>query len=126
MSYNLLRCCPQILTTISYITWCWVVTETSTNGSTNNSAPVVNWNAGKLAEAWKKFEQYVRLILSSSLNNTEEIIKINYLLLWVGETGGDIYNTWDLSEDDKKSLEAHLKKKFEGDIESKKTTIKIL
>lgn len=69
--------------------------------------PAVNWNASNLAEAWKKFEQYVRLILDGPLKEKDDPIKINYLLLWVGETGRDIYNTWELSEDDKKSLDEH-------------------
>lgn len=84
--------------------------------------PAVNWNASNLAEAWKKFEQYVRLILDGPLKEKDDPIKINYLLLWVGETGRDIYNTWELSEDDKKSLDEHFTR-FRNHVQPKKNSI---
>jgi len=45
--------------------------------------------------------------------------KCNYLLLWIGETGRDIFNTWQLSDEEVKQLktyydkyEAHVKPKI--------------
>ena len=57
-------------------------------------APVMNWEASNLPEAWKKFHQHVDLIFQGPLSAKTEGEKIPYLLLWVGEKGRDVYNTW--------------------------------
>lgn len=72
--------------------------------------PVINWNAANLAESWRKFEQHVRLVLDGPLADKDETVKIKYLLLWVGESGRDIYDTWNLSADDQKKLDKHFQK----------------
>ncbi len=69
------------------------------------TAPVMNWDAQNLSEAWKKFKQHAGFI--GPLNGKTEQEKIAYLLIWVGEKGRDIYNTWELSSDDAKKLETY-------------------
>ena len=72
--------------------------------------PKMDWESTNLIDAWKKFKQHVELILNGPLKEKEELTKINYLLIWIGDKGRDVYNTWKLTEDEKKSLEAHFKK----------------
>ena len=56
-------------------------------------APVMNWEAINLPEAWKKFHQHVELIFQGPLKSKKEEEKVSYLLLWVGEKGRDVCNT---------------------------------
>ena len=84
--------------------------------------PIINWNASNLAEAWRKFEQHVRLILEGPLSDKDEEVKVKYLLLWVGENGRDIYDTWNLSADDKKKLDVHFER-FQQHVQPKKNSI---
>ena len=72
--------------------------------------PKMDWEPTNFIDAWKKFKQHVELILIGPLKEKEELTKINYLLIWIGDKGPDVYNTWKLTEDEKKSLEAHFKK----------------
>ena len=74
--------------------------------------PKMDWESTNLIDAWKKFKQHVELILNGPLKEKEEMTKINYLLIWIGDKGRDVlvYNTWKLTEDENKSLEAHFKK----------------
>ncbi|CAG2196344.1 unnamed protein product [Mytilus edulis] len=72
--------------------------------------PQMNWDSTNLVDTWKKFKQHVGLILDGPLAEKDEKVKITYLLLWVGEKGRDIYNTWQLSEDDAKKLSVHFDK----------------
>lgn len=68
----------------------------------------MNWEASNLPEAWKRFQQHVDLIFKGPLSEKDEKIHVTYLLLWVGEKGRDIYNTWsDLSDDESESLSAY-------------------
>ena len=62
----------------------------------------MDWESTNLPEAWKKFQQHVDLIFSGPLSEKDENIKWKYLLLWIGDKGRDIYNTWQLSKDDAK------------------------
>ena len=72
--------------------------------------PLINWDSSNLVDTWKKFQQHVDLIFEGPLADKDDKVKITYLLLWIGDKGRDIYNTWKLSEDDKKSLKSHYDK----------------
>lgn len=72
--------------------------------------PCMDWDSSNLPEAWKKFTCHVNLIFQGPLKEKEEDVKVNYLLLWVGDRGRDIYNTWELTGDDRKKLKPHLDK----------------
>lgn len=69
--------------------------------------PRMDWDAKNLPEAWRKFKQHVELMFSGPLKKKGEDEKCSYLLLWVGEKGRDIYNTWTLTEDESKALKEH-------------------
>lgn len=69
--------------------------------------PTMNWEATNLPEAWRKFQQHAELMFSGPLKKKGEDEKCSYLLLWVGEKGRDIFNTWSLSADEAKVLKSY-------------------
>ena len=79
----------------------------------NVPTPTMNWSSSNLTESWTKFQQHVELMFTGPLKGKSEEEKISYLLIWVGEKGRDIYNTFQLSDDEKKKLEIHWTK-FKG------------
>jgi hypothetical protein len=70
----------------------------------NFPLPCMSWDAVNLSEAWKKFEQHARLVFAGPLSEKEEEVQCKYLLLWVGDRGREIYNTWNLSAENQKVL----------------------
>ena len=67
--------------------------------------PSMNWSARNLNEEWRKFAQHARLMFKGPLRAVEEDSQCAYMLIWVGETGRDIYNSWNLSEEDSKKID---------------------
>ena len=67
-------------------------------------APEIDWDSPNLSEALRKFQQHVELIFAGPLTELKEPEKIAYLLIWIGGKGRDIYNTWELSDEQKKTL----------------------
>lgn len=58
-----------------------------------------------------KFRTHVDLIFKGPLEEKSEEINVTYLLLWVGDKGREIYNTWTgMTNDEKKKLEPHYKR----------------
>ena len=58
----------------------------------------MNWEDSNLPESWKRFQQHCELIFSGPLKSKPDDVSSKYLLLWIGEKGRDIYNTWTLTE----------------------------
>ncbi|KAJ1098821.1 hypothetical protein NDU88_003928 [Pleurodeles waltl] len=54
----------------------------------------MNWDSPALSEEWRKFKQHAELVFQGPLRSTKEDEKCCYLLIWVGEKGRDIFNTW--------------------------------
>ena len=69
--------------------------------------PHIDWEASNLPEAWRKFKLHVDLMFSGPFKEKGEDEKCSYLLLWVGDKGRDIYNTWTLTEDEAKVLKSY-------------------
>lgn len=80
--------------------------------------PTMEWDSTNLPEAWTRFQQHAALMFEGPLADKSETIKCKYLLLWTGERGRELYTNWDLSNDEKKSLEV-LYTKFKGHIQLK-------
>lgn len=59
-----------------------------------NPPQTIDWSSSNLPEAWKKLEQHVKLIFAGTLKEKENEEQVSYLLLWIGEKGRDIYNTF--------------------------------
>jgi len=63
--------------------------------------PQMNWNGSDLPTAYKSFKQYCQLIFDVPLNQKEEKVKATYILLWIGEEGRKILNSFELSDEEK-------------------------
>ncbi|CAG2214759.1 unnamed protein product [Mytilus edulis] len=88
----------------------------------SGSHPKMDWEATDLVTAWKSFQQHTEFWFAGPLAKTAEAQKCNYLMIWIGNKGRDIYSTWDLSEDDKKKLEVHYQN-FEKHVRPKSNKI---
>ena len=82
-------------------------------------APVMNWEATNLPEAWKNFHQHVDLIFRGPLKAKTEEEKVSYLLLWVGEKGLDVFNTWSPITGEKSKKLEHYYQKFLAHVQPK-------
>lgn len=66
---------------------------------------------GDLAVNWKKWKQSLELyMIASGANDREERVKVALLLHIIGEEALDLYNTFDLTEQEKNSYAAILQK----------------
>ena len=80
----------------------------------------MDWEAKNLPEVLKKFRQHnvsgleninseccqhSELMFSGPLRRLDEEAKVSFLLIWVGEKGRDIWNTWTLSDEEGKRLQ---------------------
>ncbi|KAL6455152.1 hypothetical protein MHYP_G00364050 [Metynnis hypsauchen] len=72
--------------------------------STGIPTPRMDWDSSNLPDAWRKFRQHVELMFSGPLASKKEEERCSYLLLWVGEKGRDVFNTWTLTADERKLL----------------------
>ncbi|KAK0141090.1 hypothetical protein N1851_021892 [Merluccius polli] len=85
-------------------------------------SPKINWESQNLPGEWKKFKQHVELMFSGPFRSKNQAEKCSYLLLWVGEKGRDIYNTWTLTADDARELKTYYER-YEAYVLPKKNTI---
>ena len=67
--------------------------------------PRMNWLATDLPTEFRSFRQYCELIFSGPFAEKGQSERVTYILLWVGQEGRRMYNTWDLSETEKKDVE---------------------
>ena len=58
-----------------------------------------------LEQSWKSFKQHVQFLFDGPLKKKDEEEKCAYLMLWVGEKGRSLFQTWKLSADQKKKLD---------------------
>ena len=56
--------------------------------------PQMNWDSPVMAECWAKSKQHADLMFEGLLSDKTETQEVSYLLLWVGEKGGDIFSTF--------------------------------
>ena len=70
--------------------------------------PQMHSDGDNLKENWRRFKQHVELMFSGPLKSRQEAEKCSYLLIWVGQKGRDIYNTWaDITDEDKSKLKTY-------------------
>ena len=62
--------------------------------------PQMEWNDSDLPTAFKSFKQYCQLIFDGPLNMKEDKVKETYMLLWIGEEGRKIFNSFDLNDEE--------------------------
>ena len=75
-----------------------------------SNTPVMNWNSSDLPSAWKSFKRHVEFMFGGPLESKSEEQKCNYLMIWIGEKGRDIHQTWNLSDSDNKKLQVYYDK----------------
>ncbi|KAK3107438.1 hypothetical protein FSP39_014641 [Pinctada imbricata] len=92
--------------------------ESTLTGST----PQLNWEAGDLPKAWKSFRTHVEFMFNGPLKSKSEEEKCNYLMIRVEDKGREIYGTWTLTNDEKKSLDT-LYAKFKAYVEPKSNRV---
>ena len=56
--------------------------------------PKFNWESNDLPRAWKNFVSHATFMFTGPLKEKSEAEKCNYLMLWVGDKGRDVYDTW--------------------------------
>uniref|UniRef100_A0A0L8ICH3 Uncharacterized protein n=1 Tax=Octopus bimaculoides TaxID=37653 RepID=A0A0L8ICH3_OCTBM len=81
-----------------------------------NLHPTMNGEADDIVESFKKFKQKTQLAFKSFLKGATADEKVSYILLWTGEKGLDLFNSWDMSESDCNNPDILLKK-FERHLE---------
>ena len=72
--------------------------------------PVMNWDSTNLTTMWEILERHIQLIFEGPLKDKTEEEKVAFLLIWVGEKGQDVSQSWTLTNEEKKKLETYFKK----------------
>lgn len=84
--------------------------------------PKIDWEAKDLPAAFKAFKGHCEFMFGGPLKGKSEEEKCNYLMIWSGEKGRNIYSTWNLTADQKKQLSVHFEK-FESYCKPKSNNI---
>ena len=69
-------------------------------------------------QALKKFKAVCELYFSGPLKKKDEQEQISYLLIWSGEEGIELVSTWQLTDEERKSLDTYWTK-FESYVSPK-------
>ena len=72
--------------------------------SNKEQNPRMAWESADLPYAFKSFKAHCEFMFGGPLEGKNEEQLCNYLMLWVGEKGRNIYSTWNLQSDDRKTL----------------------
>ena len=81
--------------------------------------PTMLWDGENLKENWRRFKQHAELMFSGPLKTKSEAEKCSYLLIWVGQNGRDIFNTWsDINEENEGKLKTYYDR-FESHVNPK-------
>ena len=80
--------------------------------------PKLDWHSSDLPTAFTNFKQYVELIFAGPFAKKGATEKVTYLLLWLGQEGITVYNSWELTEEEKKDYKKIIEK-FENYLEPK-------
>ena len=91
-------------------------------GFATTSTPKMDWSSGDLPAALKSFQQHCEFAFGGPLKGKSEEQRCNYLMLWVGEKGRDVYKTWNLTSEESKKLSTYYEK-FEAYVKPKSNNI---
>lgn len=72
--------------------------------------PKMDWDSTILADAWRRFKQHAELMFTGPLKEKTEQEKCSFILLWIGDKGRDVSNTWTLTADEAKLLKTYYDK----------------
>ena len=73
----------------------------------NLKYPRMDWDAKDLPLAFKSFKEHFNFMFGGPLKSKSEEEKCNYVMLWAGEKGRNIYSTWTLTNEERKQLAIH-------------------
>ena len=79
----------------------------------------MDWDAPDPITAFASFKQKCQLMFSSALQDTNDEEKVSYILLWSGEKGLDIFNSWTFTKEEDKKNPANIFKWFENQLKPK-------
>lgn len=71
------------------------------------SVPTMDWTAKDLPAAWQEFREHATFVFDGPLCDKTEAQQCNFLMLWVGPKGREIYKTFTMTDDQKKLLEEY-------------------
>ena len=80
--------------------------------------PRMDWSSADLPSTFRTFRQYCELIFKGPLSAKNEEEHVTYVLLWIGQDGLSIYNTWEMTTAERKLL-APLWDRFDKQVEPK-------
>ena len=82
--------------------------------------PSFSWSDDDLASSFKKFCRYCELMLSTpTYSNRSDAEKVNYILLWLGPQGVEIYDSWTHLSEEQLQTPATVWKSFQSYFEPK-------
>ena len=91
-------------------------------GFTASNMPKMDWSSGDILTAWKSIQQHYEFAFGGPLKHKSEEQRCNFLMLWVGEKGRDVFKTWNLSSEESKNLTSYYEK-FEAHVKPKSNNI---
>ena len=64
--------------------------------------PSFDWDSSNLAQTFKAFKRYCEIVLATPMyaNRTNKEV-VNYILLWMGPKGVEIFDNWKITEEEK-------------------------
>ena len=75
--------------------------------------PVINWSATDITDEFQTFKQCCTLIFTGPFSKRTDAEKASFILLWIGQQGVDIYNSFTWESDDDKRKPNVIWEKFE-------------
>ena len=64
---------------------------------TSGALPYMDWEKQDLEQSWKSFKQHIQFMCDGPLKKKDEEEKCAFLMLWVGEKGRSLFQTWNLT-----------------------------
>ena len=52
--------------------------------------PNFDWESTNSPEQWREFKSHIELVFDGPLEEKSKEVKVNYLLLWIGDKGREI------------------------------------
>ena len=86
------------------------------------TTPCMDWQATYLEVAWKSFKSHVEFVFSGPLKGKSEEEKCSYFMIWTGEKGRNMFQTWNHDVIEKKLLDSYYTK-FEAYVKPRSNEI---
>ena len=57
--------------------------------------PRMDWRAPDLKREFRRFKQHCKFTFDGPLNKSTDVVKVNYLMTYMGDRGREVYSTFD-------------------------------